>query len=168
MTRARLKKISKEREYLLVSGLAHEIWREHYSGIVSADQIEYMLEKFQSASAIKSAVSGEGYEYYLIRKTLVPIGYVGIKPYYPQGKLFLSKFYILKEFRGQGYARDVIAELAEIAKDMRLHAIWLTVSKKNASSIAAYEQLGFQKTGDVCNEIGNGFVMDDYVFEKEA
>ncbi|MEA5004444.1 MAG: GNAT family N-acetyltransferase [Christensenella sp.] len=168
MAKVRLKKISKEREFLMVADLAHEIWREHYAGIVSADQVEYMLEKFQSPSAINAAVTGEGYEYYLIRKGLVPIGYVGIRAHQPQGKLFLSKFYILKEYRGQGHARDVITELSEMAKDMRIPAIWLTASKKNASSIAAYEHLGFRKTGDVCNDIGNGFVMDDYVFEMEV
>ena len=59
MAKINLKKISKEREYLLVADLAHEIWREHYAGIVSADQIEYMLGKFQSPSAIKAAVAAK-------------------------------------------------------------------------------------------------------------
>ncbi len=168
MAKINLKKISKEREYLLVADLAHEIWREHYAGIVSADQIEYMLGKFQSPSAIKAAVAGEGYEYYLIRKAFVPIGYAGVRPHHPQGKLFLSKFYILKEYRGQGYARDVVAALSDMARRMRLTSIWLTASKKNASSIAAYGHLGFRQTGEVCSDIGNGFVMDDYVFELEV
>ena len=166
MAKAGLKKIGKEREYLLVADLAHTIWREHYAGIVSPDQIEYMLEKFQSADAIKAAVAGEGYEYYLITRLGAPIGYVGIKVNHPQGKLFLSKFYILKDFRGQGYARDVIAELTEMGKRLRLCCIWLTASKHNASSIAAYRHLGFAQTDSICTDIGGGFVMDDYVFEK--
>lgn len=167
MSRAKLKKISKEREYLLVADLAHEIWREHYSPFISSDQIEYMLQKFQTAAAIKAAVAGEGYDYYLIRKSLVPIGYAGVRVNHPQGKLFLSKFYILKEYRGQGFARDVIGELSDMAKRMRLKSIWLTASKQNESSIAAYGHLGFRITDSICTDIGNGFVMDDYVFEKE-
>ena len=167
MVKASLKKISKEREYLLVADLAHEIWREHYSPFISSDQIEYMLEKFQTPVAIHAAVAGEGYDYYLIKKLAVPIGYAGIRMNHPRGKLFLSKFYILKKYRGQGFAHDVINEFCGMAKRMRLKSIWLTASKKNESSIAAYERLGFQITDSICTDIGNGFVMDDYVFEKE-
>ena len=54
-----------------------------------------------------------------------------------------------------------------MAKRMRLKSIWLTASKKNESSIAAYGHLGFRITDSICTDIGNGFVMDDYVFEKE-
>ena len=166
MAKARLKKVSTEREYLLVSDLAHQIWREHYTDMIGFDQTEYMLEKYQSVSAIKAAVAAEDYEYYLIKKTGVPIGYVGIKPNDPPGKLFLSKFYILEAYRGQGYARDVLEELADIGKRLRLKTIWLTVSKKNESSISAYNRLGFTQADSICTDIGGGFVMDDYVFEK--
>jgi RimJ/RimL family protein N-acetyltransferase len=166
MARIKLKKAEKEREYLLIADLAHEIWREHYVPILGADQIEYMLEKFQSAQAIQAAVLGQGYEYYLIKKSVTPIGYVGIQPNHPAGKLFLSKFYLLKKYRGNGYAHDVVEELAEMGRQMRLGSIWLTVSKQNLSSIEAYTHLGFAQTDVVCTDIGGGFVMDDYIFEK--
>ncbi|MEA4854276.1 MAG: GNAT family N-acetyltransferase [Christensenella sp.] len=168
MSKARLKKISTEREYLLTADLAHQIWREHYSAFIGADQIEYMLEKFQSVNALKAAVAADGYEYYLIKKTGVPIGYAGIKTNHPAGKLFLSKFYILKDYRGRGFAKDVIAELIDMASRLRLKSIWLTVSKNNESAMTAYRRLGFTQTDSICMDIGGGFVMDDYIFERSV
>lgn len=162
--KAKLKRIKKEREFLLVSDLAHRIWREHYAGVISSDQIEYMLEHFQSVNAIKEA-EAKGCEYYLIRAQFANIGYLALEPCNPQGKMFISKIYILKEYRGNGYARDVIGEVKDMARRLRLQAIWLTVAKNNTLSIAAYEHMGFVNTQDICKEIGGGFVMDDHIME---
>ncbi|MEG2520926.1 MAG: GNAT family N-acetyltransferase [Christensenellaceae bacterium] len=162
--KAALKSIRKERDFLTISMLAHEIWREHYAAIISSDQIEYMLEKYQTVNAIKSAIAG-GYEYFLIKHAGIPIGYAGIKANEPIGKLFLSKFYLLKDYRGKGYAHDIIDELCEKARRLHQNSIWLTVNKSN-SSIRAYEKLGFHITDNVCTDIGSGYFMDDYIMEK--
>lgn len=164
MAKAKLKRVSREREFLAAADLAHTIWREHYAGIISSDQIEYMLEHFQSVAAIREA-DARGCEYYLVRVLGVNVGYVAIEPNNPQGKMFLSKIYLLKEYRGKGYARDVVNEVREMARALRLKSIWLTVARNNTSSVAAYERLGFTNTEDICKEIGGGFVMDDHVME---
>lgn len=164
MAKAKLKKISKEREFLAVAGLAHTIWREYYAGILSNDQIEYMLENFQSVTAIKAA-EAKGCEYYLVRVLGVNIGYIALEPGCPQGKMFLSKIYLLEEYRGKGYFREVLREVREMARTMRLKSIWLTVAKKNFASMEVYQHLGFVHTEDICKEIGGGFVMDDHIME---
>jgi hypothetical protein len=47
-----------------VAELARETWMRHYTPIIGAAQVEYMLEKFQSAPAIAKQIA-EGFEYYL-------------------------------------------------------------------------------------------------------
>lgn len=47
-----------------IAGLAGEIWREHYTPIIGAAQVEYMLEKFQSADRIYSDIINDGYVYF--------------------------------------------------------------------------------------------------------
>ncbi len=42
----------------------------------------------------------------------------------------------------------------------------LTVNKNNVRAINAYEKIGFKNLGSVIQEIGHGFVMDDYKMEK--
>ena len=41
------------RDIALIAGLARQIWTEHYTPIIGAAQVEYMLGRFQSQSAIK-------------------------------------------------------------------------------------------------------------------
>ena len=39
----------------------------------------------------------------------------------------------------------------------------LSVNKRNAKAIAAYQKNGFGITESVVTDIGNGFVMDDFI-----
>ena len=143
--------------------LAREIWTEHFTAIIGADQVEYMLDKFQSENAIADQIQNKGYIYYLIKKGKQAIGYCAIVP--EEDTLFLSKLYILKTMRGKGIARKTIGFLKTIAFERNLGRITLTVNKNNIGPIAAYEKLGFVNTGPVVQDIGGGFVMDDYKME---
>lgn len=145
--------------------LAAEIWREYYVSIITMEQIEYMVETFQSVSAITEQIHNQGYEYYLIGSDDSVAGYLAVKQ--DEGKLFLSKFYIGKEYRGRGYASQAMAFLEQLCKERSLSHIWLTVNRHNESSIAVYKKKGFQIVREQVADIGNGFVMDDYVMEKE-
>jgi ribosomal protein S18 acetylase RimI-like enzyme len=42
----------------------------------------------------------------------------------------------------------------------------LTVNKNNVNAIKAYEKMGFRNVGSLVQDIGDGFVMDDYAMEK--
>ncbi|MBU2590584.1 MAG: GNAT family N-acetyltransferase [Nitrospinae bacterium] len=79
----------------------------------------------------------------------------------------MSQIYIVHEERGNGYARQAINFIEEgLGRKMRLDKIRLTVNKNNINSIAAYLKMGFIKKDSVVTDIGNGFVMDDYIMEK--
>lgn len=41
--------------------LAAEIWREYYVSVITIEQIDYMIEKFQSVSAITEQIPHQGY-----------------------------------------------------------------------------------------------------------
>ena len=42
--------------------------------------------------------------------------------------------------------------------------IWLTVNKRNDDSIAIYKKFGMEIIRSEVTDIGNGYVMDDFVF----
>ena len=46
--------------------LTDEIWHEYWPCILSAEQIDYMVEKFQSENAIFNQIKNENYTYYFI------------------------------------------------------------------------------------------------------
>jgi RimJ/RimL family protein N-acetyltransferase len=150
-----------------VEELAGRIWREHYSTILENRQIEYMLEHFQSFDAIQEQIACKNYQYYLLNQDNVDIGFTGIIEEPDKKSLFLSKIYIDVEYRGRGYASETFAFLEEICRNKNYHKIWLTVNRYNESSIRAYEKKGFRKVRTQVTDIGEGYVMDDYVMEKE-
>jgi len=156
-------KVRTSDEINVVAGLAREIWNEYYTPIIGKSQVNYMIDKFQSAEAIKSQIDNENYEYYLIDHAFEPSGYIGIKP--SGEELFLSKFYILGEKRGNGLGRKSFEFLVNRAKELGLKCITLTVNKNNTSSIGAYEKLGFKNQGPIVADIGDGYIMDDYLMK---
>ena len=143
--------------------LAKEIQTEHFTAIIGADQVNYMLDKFQSEKAIADQIQNKGYIYYLIKESKQAIGYCAIVQ--EEDVLFLSKLYIRKIMRGKGVARKIIDFIKTIALERNLGRITLTVNKNNIGPIAAYEKLGFVNTGPVVQDIGGGFIMDDYKME---
>jgi len=48
-----------------------------------------------------------------------------------------------------------------------LGRIWLTCNKNNSRTLSIYKKLGFSIIDSIVTDIGNGFVMDDYVLEKQ-
>jgi len=150
-------------EYLLIEQLADTIWRHHYIPITGIGQVEYMLKKYQSPEAIADQVE-YGYEYYIINYHEASVGYISIKK--EKNTLFLSKIYVLSDYRGKKIGKTAMKFIENKAKTYDLNKISLTVNRNNKNSVAAYERMGFMKIGAKIKNIGNGFVMDDYLMEK--
>lgn len=150
-------------DYLQIEILANTIWREHYIPIVGKPQIDYMLEKYQSAGAIEKQVM-DGFEYFLLNYDEVLVGYTAINK--ESDALFLSKIYVLSNYRGKKIGKAALLFIEEKAKSYHLETIRLTVNINNITSIKAYEKLGFENRGSLVADIGNGFVMDDFQMVK--
>lgn len=149
-----------------ISKLADDIWNEYYCSILTTAQIEYMLKNFQSPEAILNQIQNNSYRYYFLKVQNEIAGYIGIQV--DKSKLFLSKIYIKKEFRNKGLATASISFLDNFCRFNKLNTIWLTVNKKNRASIDAYRKMGFKITNTLVTDIGSGYVMDDYLMEREC
>lgn len=142
--------------------LAEQIWNEYFITVISQEQIDYMLERFQSYEALQQQAK-QGYQYYFIVHHNEIVGYTAVQP--AAGKLFLSKFYLQKQSRGKGYGSAALEQLKQIAKQHQAASIWLTVNRHNDATIAMYKHKGFVVVREQAADIGNGFVMDDYIME---
>ena len=60
-----------------IAVLAEEIWHEHFTDIIGKEQVDYMVEKFQSFPALKEQIQN-GYEYFQIYASHTMAGYTGI------------------------------------------------------------------------------------------
>ena len=164
MDNIRFKPVTASEDIEKVAALADEIWREYYGQLLESSQIDYMLELYQSPRAITEAIGKDHYEYYLIDAGGAHVGYIGIQP--GEGKLFLSKIYILRSERGKGDARKAFGFLEKLCSERGLCSIWLTVNRYNDHSVAAYRKSGFEVIEERVTDIGNGYVMDDFIMER--
>lgn len=144
-----------------IADIAEVIWHQHFTPIIGEAQVNYMVEKFQSYPALTSQIRNDGYEYFIIESSHTPCGYIGV--HQEEKALFLSKLYIKKEFRGQHLATQGLEFLINQCKERNLEKIWLTCNKHNDNTLKIYDHLGFKITDEQVADIGNGFVMDDYI-----
>ena len=148
-----------------LSSLASKIWHEYWVCILSKEQIEYMVEKFQSETAIKKQIQNENYTYFYILSDNKKTGYIGLSK--KENYLFLSKLYIKKEYRHQGLGTEAFEFIKKTAEKWDYKKIILTVNKHNENTIKAYNKWGFKTIDSVVTDIGGSFVMDDYIMEYE-
>lgn len=143
--------------------LASNIWHEYWTELLTDDQINYMVENFQSIDALKKQIDEEHYTYYFITENDKNIGYFGISN--KDNYMFLSKLYLLKDYRHKGIGHTAFEKVKELTKTENISTIRLTVNKYNTHTINAYKKWGLEITDAVVTDIGAGFVMDDYIME---
>lgn len=160
----KISEVKTKEELCLVATLAEKIWHECFVGIISLEQIGYMVEKFQSYNAMKDQIENQGYYYLAVHDDDDICGYIAVKPE-KDDRFFLSKLYLRKDKRGQGIASKMLERVFEEAKNSGKSRVYLTVNKHNDHAVRVYEKTGFQTVECVVTDIGNGFVMDDYVME---
>lgn len=147
-----------------VQQLAREIWGEHYIKILSQEQIDYMLRKFYSTEKIQSEIV-EGVLWEMLLDDEKPIGFLVCK--IESEKVYISKIYLKAETRGKGLGKYLLNRAVDLAKQNDKKSIYLNVNKYNTDSIAFYERIGFVKVEEGVFDIGNGYVMDDFIMELE-
>lgn len=156
--------IKSDEDILRLEKLAHEIWNQHFVPIIGQAQVDYMLGKFQSFEPMKNQLN-EGMNYYLLDVDGDDAAYCGFKK--DGERVFLSKLYVKLEYRRRGLSRILLDKVLSFAESNNLHAVYLTVNKHNDNTIAVYKHIGFEITDSVVSDIGNGFVMDDYIMQFE-
>ena len=162
MNQFEIKPVTSDEMIHEVADLAEEIWHQHFTPIIGEDQVNYMVDKFQSYPALKKQIA-DGYEYFQIRNDGILCGYTGVHA--EDDALFLSKLYLAKESRGKHLSTKAFRFLEDLCRQRGFKKIWLTCNKYNAGTLAVYDHLGLTITRSEVTDIGNGFVMDDYILE---
>ncbi len=147
-----------------ISALAAHIWRAHYPGIISHEQIDYMLAHMYDSEVMRQELeSGIAYDRLLVDSALR-----GFSSYGPtsRGERKLHKLYIHPDYQRQGLGAALLKRVEAFARGRGFSTLVLAVNKKNTRAIAAYRKLGFTIRESIIADIGGGFVMNDYVMAK--
>ena len=150
-----------------IARLAGVIWRAHYPGIISTAQIDYMLAKMYSLETMREEICRRAirYERLLVGEEMA--GFAAHGPTETPEVFKLHKIYLHPALHGQGLGSLLLRHCEGEVCQLGAHRLALTVNKRNAKAIAAYQRNGFAITDSVVVDIGGGFVMDDYVMAKE-
>jgi ribosomal protein S18 acetylase RimI-like enzyme len=157
-----------EHEFPVVRALAETIWRQHYAGIISGEQIDYMLAGRFNDDALREQIQRPDKRLELLRASGSPVGYCGysLSPDDPEA-LKLGQFYVLESHRGKGLGRFMLGYVEMRARELNRHTLTLQVNKRNTGAIEFYRRTGFEVVREAVFDIGACFVMNDYVMVKE-
>ena len=148
-----------------ISALAEIIWRAHYPGIISHEQIDYMLARRYDVEVMRRELeSGIAYDRLLVDGVLG--GFSSYGPASRAGELKLHKLYVHPEFQQRGFGAALLKRIEEFARAHNFSTLILAVNKQNTRAFLAYRKLGFTVRESIIADIGGGFVMDDYVMAK--
>ena len=149
-----------------VASLAGIVWRRHYPGIITDEQIEYMLANGYSRTVLSTFISDEGSGLELARVGDRLIGFVAYRRNDAPDELKLEKLYIHQDYQGRGVGSRLIDKIESAGRAQRCSTLVLNVNKNNVHAIRAYEKNGFAIREAIVVDIGGGFVMDDYIMAK--
>ena len=161
-------------DFSVLRELAGTIWRQHYAGLITTAQIDYMLADRFSDEALREHIQAADRWLELLRVSGTPVGYCGYeladmdRDEGVSAAMKLGQLYVLESYRGVGLGRFMLGHVEQRARALGRHSLWLQVNKKNAGAIAFYRSAGFEVVREAVFEIGDGFVMDDYLMVKQV
>lgn len=156
--------LANEKDIPTLQKLAKKIWKETYTQILSHEQIQYMLEQMYSYDEIYHHLQSPAWKYYLLTDDHHKyLGFIGFEKNYEKDTTKLHRIYLLAQSKGMGLGTFAIEQMIKSINKENSRII-LNVNKYN-SARGFYEKLGFKIYGEGVFDIGNGYVMDDYLME---
>ena len=150
-----------------ISQLAGAIWRACYPGIISHEQIDYMLARMYALDTMRAEMQSQGIRYDLLLVNSKPVGFASCGPTTEPGVIKMHKLYLLWEWHGHGLGSRLLQHVEHEVRVAGARRLILSVNKRNAKAIAVYRRNGFDVVDSIVTDIGQGFVMDDYVMAKD-
>ncbi|EME3509671.1 GNAT family N-acetyltransferase [Enterococcus faecium] len=152
-----------ENELDELMAVIQEVWPEAFVPIIGQKQVDYMLKTYQSKKQIQKELT-EGVSYFLLKSEEKTVSYTAYEEI--NGKIYLSKLYLLNKVRGQGLTSSVFRWYEELAAQTKEREIFLRVNQGNHQAIEVYKHEGFEITEELISDIGQGFQMVDYKMKK--
>ncbi|MCX2582797.1 MULTISPECIES: GNAT family N-acetyltransferase [unclassified Pedobacter] len=155
---------AKEQDIEIIRDIAAATWPSTYLEIIGQHQIDYMLEKMYSKGELLKQLM-EGHIFLIAEDNETQYGFAGYSIIDLEEKIYkLHKLYVLPSAHGKGVGKLLINEIFNQAKEAGASALQLNVNKYNKAK-DFYLKGGFTIKESVKIDIGEGFLMDDYVME---
>lgn len=150
----------------IVKDLAYTIWPTAYGEILSKKQLNFMLDKFYHLDWLKNQMFNHNQVFLLIEENK---GYLGFCAYElncgNSNNTKLHKLYVLPQTQGKGIGKALLSEVEKIALENHNDGVFLNVNRYNKAQ-EFYKHQGYIISETIDIEIGNGYLMEDFVMKK--
>ncbi len=145
-----------------IQQIAEETWRPTYGHILSEEQTVYMLDLMYNAEVLKKQIEGN-IHFFMVADSSNALGYFAMEQ---TGNTHakLHKIYLRPQKKSTGIGTAIIQFIKKWATERNIETIELNVNKYN-SAVLFYEKMGFECIKEIVLDIGQGYVMDDYVMQ---
>lgn len=149
-------------ELMIVHEIAHLTWPDTFKEILRKDQIEYMLNWMYNLNLLENQVD-QGHLFFVAEHAGKPAGFIGIEPNHPEkGITKIHKIYILPSMQGMGIGKKLIDHVIDLSVQSNISALLLNVNRFN-NAVHFYKSQGFEILHEENIDIGNGYLMEDFV-----
>ncbi len=144
--------------------LAEKTWEPTYKEILSKEQLIYMFEMMYSEDVLRNRMLN-GNDFYISKINQIDVGFLETVKN-DEYKLYISKIYVDPNYQKKGIGKYLIEFLEKKAISMKFKSLKLNVNRYNPAQ-HFYTRIGFRIEKQIDIEIGNGYLMEDYIMEKE-
>lgn len=149
-----------------IAALARIIWEAAYAKIITQSQIDYMLAQRYNPERLLRELEMPGYWWDQAFLGEDRVGFASCYLTDVAGELKLDKLYVHPDSQRSGVGGALIEQVLGHGRQAGCDTLILAVNKQNARAIAAYEKRGFSVREAVRVDIGDGFVMDDFIMAR--
>lgn len=155
----------KEGEVDSLQKVAQKVWPATFKEILSPAQIAYMMEMMYSPKSLLEQQKS-GCRLFILKKDAEDIGFISLEHNKDDsGKTKVHKIYVLQEIQGTGAGKFLMDHAFAEAEKYGDAAVFLNVNRYN-KAIGFYEYYGFKKMYTEDIDIGQGYLMEDWVMER--
>lgn len=152
----------------VVKSLAAQIFPRTYEDLIPPEQIPYMMNLMYDDAVLRREFD-EGMRFAIITENDRPIGYISWHLREADGEkiLRLEKIYLDFACHGRSIGNLGLRFVIDEAKRAGADFISLNVNKRNFRAQKAYLRAGFRRWRSETEDVGRGFVKDDYVMRYD-
>ena len=152
----------------VIRTIAYDTWPTTYGHIISEKQIIHMLGWMYSDESLRGQMEERGHRFLVAMEDDVCYGFAsyelnGKKP----GVTKIHKLYILPQSQGRGVGSKLVHAVATAAIEHGNSIVTLNVNRQNKAT-DFYKKIGFSIAGEEDIDIGESFLMEDYIMEAQS
>jgi len=145
----------------IIHQLAHQIYYPTYTGILSEEQMKFMLERSYTVQALQESMQTDQ-DFYLAFDGQNPVGFMALNDQ-DEAVFRIEKLYLLPQTQGKGFGKELISFAIAEAKSKNINRVQLNVNRGN-KAYYFYLKMGFSVVHEIDIPYFD-YILDDYVME---